>query len=82
MRVGANLNEEKARVEGLEASVEAWARSRRIREYLAAKEAAADPDDEALQTWLSWARDYADWLDPLTEGPPSILDEPDPFPYW
>lgn len=64
----------------LEASVDAWSRSQRIREYLAAVEAGADPDDEALQSWLTWAREYADWLNPLTDSPPSILDEPEPEP--
>lgn len=58
----------------------AWRRSRDIREYLAAVEAEADPNDEALHSWLTWARDYADWLDPLTDSPPSLLDEPDPEP--
>lgn len=82
MALRKRLNEEKARAKELEASVDAWLRSRRIREYPTAVAADADPDDEALQSWLTWAHEYADWLDPLTDGPPHILDKPAPFPRW
>lgn len=82
MKLHKRLEEEKGRVKALESSEDAWSRSQRIREYVAAVEVRADPADEALQSWLSWVRNYADWLDPLTESPQSILDEPDPFPGW
>jgi hypothetical protein len=73
---------EQARVDELVADAEAWELSRKIREYIAAwiarKEAAANakitPGSEA-DKWIIWALAQADRLDPLTESPPSILDE-------
>ena len=58
-----------------------WQRSRVIRRYLkAAKEAylkrhgSMEPDSE-MAKWLDWAHQQAVWLDPLTDSPPSILDD-------
>lgn len=69
-------------MKALEASVDAWSRSRRPREYLPAMAADVDPGAEALQAWLTGQREYADWLGPPNESSPSVLDEPDHYPYW
>lgn len=59
--MNACSEEEKACVKELEASVDAWWRSRRVRAYLAAGEASADLNDGALQSWLAWSREYVNW---------------------
>ncbi len=63
--------EEKQRVDHLYREVDAWHKSRQIREYVEAvrhavlvKYGRIDPDSEAEQ-WLRWAEGHADWLDPL-----------------
>lgn len=67
--------EEKRRAEDLEHQADRWARSRRIRAYLTAVEEwgrrADRPPDPAgeLARWLTWARDYAERLDPLGQRP-------------
>ena len=72
--------EEQEKVRKLEEETDAWMKAERIRAYAAAVEASAvakkgsiDADSETAK-WLKWARDQADRLDPLREGPPSILD--------
>jgi hypothetical protein len=63
--------EEEARRRALEQQVVDWYQSRRIRRYVNAAHRTAiqrhgtlEPDCELAQ-WLSWARQYADQLDPL-----------------
>ncbi len=56
------------RVEHLQAELDAWYEADRIRRYCDAADAVygAEPDAAA---WLTWARQYADGLDPLREPP-------------
>lgn len=68
--------EEEARRLELERRVERWIRSRNLRAYLDAVEqtvmqqgSAITPDNQLTQ-WLTWAREYADALDPLKRGLP------------
>lgn len=35
--------------------------------------------DQETQSWIKWASDQADRLDPLKENPPSILDKGRPY---
>lgn len=58
-----------------------WQQSKTLREYiLAAKQTHIDtngsiePGSE-MEKWLDWASQQADWLDPLTDSPPSLLNE-------
>ena len=63
--------EEGARRLQLERQVERWVRSRNLRAYLDAVEQTDMPQglvitpDSQLTRWLTWAREYADILDPL-----------------
>ena len=75
--------EEQARVEALEKDVGNWHKSQQIRAYVGAvrkdaikKHGKITPGSE-LDEWLMWANQQANRFDPLTESPPSILDEPD-----
>lgn len=66
--------------------VDGWEKARRIREYCAVVEktiAEADPGEQATAavTWVRWACEYADSLDPLSgpalpEGPPDREPRP------
>jgi hypothetical protein len=75
------IREEEERLRELDAEVDAWHRSQRLRAYVAEVESAAkavsDPaiDHSELAHWIAWATAQADRLDPLVETPPSILDE-------
>lgn len=60
---------------------EAWHKSQAIRTYIqAARENLIEvrgevvPDSDA-DGWLRWANNQADRVDPLTDSPPSVLDE-------
>ena len=64
---------EDARVNALLTDVANWQRARGIRDYVAAVESSAAPK-WADTTFLSWAKEQADRLDPLTSSPSSILD--------
>lgn len=74
---------EQEKVDDLIEESEDWAKSHRLRDYIAAKKAdyiargvSIDPASEAGK-WLKWASDQADRLDPLAKSTPSILDEED-----
>ena len=68
--------EEKKLRESLEEQVQGWEHARRIREYLAAMdEGLANGklrmrDEQAYSKWSSWARWYADHVDPLIRAAP------------
>jgi len=69
------------RFKALEEEVRNWKRAEDIRSYVSAAEAqvlqdskAIDPGSE-LGQWIVWARQKADWLDPLVETKCPILDE-------
>lgn len=74
-------SEEQKRVDKLKADASSWQEAQRIRSYIAAVQASAAKGvgpfhpEGGLQEWLTWAEKQADRLDPLTESPPSILDE-------
>ena len=84
------IAEEQQRVDDLLREAEGWKRSQILREYIqavrefcTAQHEAIAPDSE-MARWLDWADAQAARLDPLVEGPPSILDEtvePEPEPY-
>lgn len=63
---------EKKRFEQLEKDADDWRRAQRIRAYTEAVEAnqerlQSDPEQrEKLKNWVRWAKEKADWLDPLT----------------
>ena len=69
---------EKRAVDGLLNEVENWQKSKAIRAYVAAVEAAAKRNNafEGLAPWINWASDQADRFDPFSESPSSILDTP------
>jgi hypothetical protein len=76
---------EQARVDALIEESEDWAKSNHLRDYIDAKKAdyiargvSIDPASEA-GTWLKWALNQADRLDPLAKSPPSILDDEDKY---
>jgi len=73
--------EEEERVQALMQNAANWQKSKQVREYIEAvkKEAICEngeivPGGE-IARWLRWANDQVDRLDPLTESPPSILDD-------
>jgi hypothetical protein len=69
--------EEAARRQALEDHVNRWVMSKNLRAYLQAMEQEATrrnvafSPDTPLGRWLTWAREHADCLDPLTAGLPS-----------
>lgn len=76
-RVRAAQKQEAAMLAKLKADADSWDQARRIRCYIAAlaDHGGSFPDSLARERWLSWARDQADRIDPLTPSPSSILDE-------
>ena len=75
------IRAEEERVATLTGEAEAWHKSQAIRTYIEAahenlievrREVAPGSDAEC---WLDWATKQADRLDPLTDSPPSVLDE-------
>lgn len=64
----------------LEQDAATWRRAVQVREFCDAAEvkfgSMSDQPAETFVDWLSWAREYADGLDPLRE-PPKIPDDPE-----
>jgi len=61
---------------------ENWQRAQTIRNFLqackaTAAQAGSSQPREEFDRWYKWAEAQADWLDPLTESPPTILDRID-----
>lgn len=78
------INEEEARIKKLEDNAESWQKSQLIRSYVAAVKEKAISDEafgksNDVGVWSIWALQYADRLDPLTQSPPSILDEKEKY---
>jgi hypothetical protein len=75
------IQKEKEKVEGLLREAESWNKAQRIRTYIeAVKQTAIQKHGfintgSELDNWLKWATQQADRFDPVTESPPSILDE-------
>lgn len=69
------------RIKTLKEEAKAWNESQQLRAYIkAVEEDALQRHDKIkqgseLDQWLVWANQQADRLDPLTENPPSILDQ-------
>ena len=72
---------EKARVAKLVTDAENYEKSRLIREFIDAVEkehSGGNPvyvTDQDHETWMKWAKEQADRLDPLSHSPSSILDQ-------
>ena len=72
---------EKARVAKLITDADNYEKSRLIREFIDAVEnerSACNPvyvTDQDHETWIKWANEQADRLDPLSHSPASILDQ-------
>lgn len=72
---------EKARVAKLVTDAENYEKSRLIREFIGAVEKECldgNPvyvTDQDHETWVKWAKEQADRLDPLSHSPASILDQ-------
>ena len=75
------IRHEKARVAKLVTDAENYGKSRLIREFITAVENEHLKGNQAFvsehdhETWMKWAKDQADRLDPLVESPPSIIDQ-------
>ena len=75
------IRQEEKRLQQLTADAEAWGKAQQLRSYVQAVRHDADcqeceaPTESDLCNWLRWAEQQADRLDPLTSGPPSVLDE-------
>lgn len=72
---------ERKRLDDLVEDSQCWRRSRILRDYIEearraylARHGAVEAGSEMAE-WLEWASRHADWLDPLTDSPPSLLDE-------
>lgn len=79
------ITAEQSKVGRLLSDAARWDRSKVVREYIQAVTQAAVARGESigegteLGTWLKWATEQADRLDPLTPSPPSILDEKEKY---
>ena len=78
------IQAEQQRVDSLMQQTKSWRASQNLRGYIEARKQAhlsahgeIEPEGDFVR-WLTWATQQADRLDPLTESPPSILDEPMP----
>lgn len=75
------IREEEARVVALMKELDGWSKAQTLRQYIEAVrthefttrgEITAGSKNER---WIRWALQQADRLDPLTDSPPSVLDE-------
>jgi hypothetical protein len=75
------IQEERTRVSNLITDAENHQKSMQIRDFVAAVEKehrngnAVYVNADEYESWVTWARDQADRLDPLADSPPSILDQ-------
>jgi len=64
---------EEARLRDLERQAETWAKAEQLRAYIRAVQRVAEerqfPEDvkQRLGRWISWGKEHADRLDPLSE---------------
>ena len=81
------IREEEERLEHLNAEIDAWHGSQRIRSYISAVREAVTATQGQIEEgspcdkWLKWATQQADRADPLVKSPPSILDEKSKWEY-
>jgi len=77
------IQEERTRVSNLITDAENHQKSMQIRDFVAAVEKehrkgnAVYVNADEYEKWVKWASDQADCLDPITDSPPSILDQAD-----
>jgi hypothetical protein len=78
------IQAEQNRVDLLMQQAKCWRASQNLRSYIEARKQThvvahgeIEPEGDFAR-WVAWATQQADRLDPLTESPPSILDEPVP----
>ena len=82
------IKNEQQKISQLIQDAENWDKSKVIREFIAAvkKEHFSGNQvydvQEDFDSWLKWAKEQADRLDPLTPSPPSILDENPDLSYY
>lgn len=75
------IQEERTRVSNLITDAENHQKSMQIRDFVAAVEKehregnAVYVNADEYESWVKWARNQADRLDPLSDSPPSILDQ-------
>ena len=75
------IQEERTFVSSLITDAENFQKSMQIRDFVNAVEKeqrngrAVYVNVDEYETWVKWARDQADRLDPLSDSPPSILDQ-------
>jgi hypothetical protein len=75
------IQEERTRISNLITDAENHQKSMQIRDFVAAVEKehrngnAVYVNADECESWVTWARDQADRLDPLSHSPPSILDQ-------
>jgi hypothetical protein len=71
------------RLKILESNAHDWRRAEDVRRYVAAVEAKAIREGESMDSesklgrWITWARNKADWIDPLVAAACPILDDGD-----
>lgn len=71
----AMIRKEKEKVETLKKHSDAWHESQKMRAFIHAAYKSRPFDSESpFAKWLVWASLQADRIDPLKEGPPSVLD--------
>jgi len=72
---------EMERLKALETEVHSWKRAEGIRAYIAAVEAKAASEDGSIASesdlgrWIAWARQKANWIDPILNAERQVLDE-------
>lgn len=78
----AQIEAERQAIDRLEKDAHSWRRAEEIRAFVAARSKVTQSDE----SWVTWALEQADRIDPLRQSPPSILDTPDPeyreLPLW
>ncbi|KZZ32705.1 hypothetical protein A3755_09240 [Oleiphilus sp. HI0085] len=83
-------NVETAMREAFEADFAKWEKADRMRQYLDKYEGTlsgrqlSDEEMSKKKAWLLWARNYADLVDPLTQGNDTVLEETEGtnYRYW
>jgi hypothetical protein len=79
----AKVEAERKRCQDLLNDANRWRQSDNLRQYVEAARKKHESVYGAIEAgskmyeWIEWALSHADWLDPLTESPASLLDDPD-----
>lgn len=86
-KLAEEIRKEEEKIKELDDWVNSWSRAKEIRAFVVELEAVWSAKGEDLtdaspkRKRLDWMRQYADWLDPLAVGSPSILDRRDEVRY-